>query len=145
VLVVVVLLVAGCGAVDKRKAIKNCDFEIRAARVEDKRIRSATIAVDLDVYNPNHDEVIVDDLEYCVWSEDRCFMRGRVVTPVTIPPYEKRPMVVKADVSYFSTAAALKRLVLLQPTRYQMTGTVYLRTIFGRIPFKVRSKVHRFP
>src|SRR5215831_4076215 len=102
VLLLAAACLASCGFAEKRRALKSCDFSIRDVTIEDVRVRSATVRVDMDVYNPNPIDVIVESMDLCFHADGQCVVRSHNVDNATIPPYAKRSLVVKSDVSYLA-------------------------------------------
>lgn len=147
---VTVLLLGGCTMVEKRKAIKNCDFDIHGVHFEDIRVLSVTVLLDLDVYNPNAIEVVIDKLDYQLFVEDHCVIEGSNVDKKVIPPQEKKRMDIRAEVNYVGSYKTVRRLIEVvknkgEKVHYQLKGRVYLTTPFGDIPFDVESKVVELP
>jgi hypothetical protein len=134
-LVVLCVFLSACGWIERRKAVRNCDFTVRNVALEDVRVRSATVRLDLDVYNPNPIDVVIERMDLCFYADDRCVVRSHDVQGVTIPPYEKRPLVVRSDVSYLDGLEALASLVKHGPGNYQVRGTVHLTSALGEIPY----------
>jgi LEA14-like dessication related protein len=134
-LLVLCVLTTACGWVERRKALKSCDFTIHDVALDDVRLRSATIRLDLLVYNPNDIDVVVERMDLCLYADDRCVARTHNPSGVTIPPYQKRPLTVLSDVSYVDSAAALVALVRHGPGNYQLRGTVHLTSALGEIPY----------
>jgi len=117
------------------EGLEDVDCTVRDVAVEDVRIRSATVRVDLDVYNPNPIDVIVEDMDLCFYANERCVIRSHNVSRATIPPYEKRPLLVKSDVSHLDSADALAELVRHGPGQYQLRGVIRLQSALGEIPY----------
>ncbi len=148
--IVLFLLMPGCSMIEKRKAIKNCDFDIHGVHFEDVRVLSVTVLLDLDVYNPNAIEVVIDKLDYQLFVEGHCVIEGSNLDKKVVPPQGKQRMDVRADVNYVGSYKTIRHLIDLvnkkeEKVHYQLKGRVYLATPFGDIPFDLESKVVELP
>ncbi len=137
------LAVAGCGTVAKRKALKDCEFDLVDVEVKGVSLSDVDLVVELGVYNPNDVEVIVDRFSYKLWSDKNPVAEGWHRRQEKIPPGENR-------VIAFTLKTPLKNLgrgVLNQlrnrgDVTYTLQATVYVNTFFGEleIPVTVRKK-----
>jgi LEA14-like dessication related protein len=137
------LTLAGCGSVAKRKALKDCEFDLADVEVKSVSLSDVDLLVELSVYNPNDVEVIVDRLSYKLWSDKNAVAEGWHRRQEKVPPGE-------AGVIAFTVKTPLKNLgkgVLNQirnegNVTYTLQATVYLDTFFGEleIPVTVRKK-----
>ena len=138
-----VLALGGCSAVTKRKALKDCKFELADVEVKSISLSDLDLLVELSVYNPNDTEVIVDRFSYKLWSDKNALAEGW---------HRQQEKVASGDtkVIAFTVKTPLKNLGkgMLNQIRnegnvtYTLQGTVYLDTFFGEleIPVTVRKK-----
>lgn len=141
--VALALALGGCGSVAKRKALKDCKFDLADVEVKSVSLSDVDLLVELSVYNPNDVEVIVDRFSYKLWSDKNAIAEGWHRRQEKVPPGEAR-------VIAFTVKTPLKNLgkgVLNQirnegNVTYTLQATVYLDTFFGEleIPVTVRKK-----
>ena len=141
--VALTLTLGGCGSVAKRKALKDCKFDLADVEVKSVSLSDVDLLVELSVYNPNDVEVIVDRFSYKLWSDKNAIAEG----------WHRRQEKVasgQTKVIAFTVKTPLKNLgkgVLNQirnegNVTYTLQATVYLDTFFGEleIPVTVRKK-----
>jgi LEA14-like dessication related protein len=141
--VALALSVAGCGLVAKRKALKDCEFDLVDVEVRGISLSDVDLSLELSVYNPNDVEVIVDRFSYKLLGDKNQLAEGWHRRPEKIAPGE-------TEVIAFTMEAPLKNLgkgVLSQlrnrgGVTYTLKATVYVETFFGEleIPVTVRKK-----
>ncbi len=141
--VALALAFAGCGTVAKRKALKDCEFDLVDVEVKGVSLSDVDLLLELSVYNPNDVEVIVDRFSYKLWSDKNAIAEGWHRRQEKVPPGETR-------VIAFTMKTPLKNLgkgVLNQimnrgGVTYTLQATVYLDTFFGelKVPVTVRKK-----
>ena len=123
------LAVAGCGTVAKRKALKDCEFDLADVEVKDVSLADVSMLVELSVYNPNDTEVIVDRFSYKLWSDKNMLAEG----------WHRRQA--KTPLKNLGKGM-LNQLLNKGGVTYTLQATVYLQTFFGelQIPVTVRKK-----
>jgi LEA14-like dessication related protein len=141
--VALALALGGCGTVAKRKALKDCEFDLADVEVKSVSLADVDLLLELSVYNPNDVEVIVDRFSYKLWSDKNAIAEGWHRRQEKVAPGETR-------VIAFTVKTPLKNLgkgVLNQVRNkgnvtYTLQATVYLDTFFGEleIPVTVRKK-----
>lgn len=141
--VALTLTLGGCGTIAKRKALKDCEFDLVDVEVKSVSLSDVDLLVELSVYNPNDVEVIVDRFSYKLWSDKNPVAEGWHRRQQKVPPGE-------SQVIAFTVKTPLKNLgkgVLNQirnrgDVTYTLQTTVYLDTFFGEleIPVTVRKK-----
>jgi LEA14-like dessication related protein len=141
--VALALALGGCGSIAKRKALKDCEFDLADVEVKGISLSDVDLLVELSVYNPNDTEVIVDRFSYKLWSDKNPIAEGWHRQQEKVPSGETR-------VIAFTVKTPLKNLgkgVLNQirnegNVTYTLQATVYLDTFFGEleVPVTVRKK-----
>ncbi len=132
-----------CGPVAKRKALKDCKFDLRDVEVQDISLTDVTLKADVAVLNPNATEVIVDRFSYKLWSDKNLLADGWHNEKDTIAPGQEKVL----SVSMNSPLKNLGKGVLNQlrnrgGVTYTLQATVYLKTFIGdlEVPVTVRKK-----
>jgi len=141
--VALALALGGCGSIAKRKALKDCEFDLADVEVKSVSLSDVDLLVELSVYNPNDVEVIVDRFSYKLWSDKNAIADGWHRRQEKVASGETK-------VIAFTVKTPLKNLgkgVLNQirnegNVTYTLQATVYLDTFFGEleIPVTVRKK-----
>lgn len=137
------LTVAGCGTVAKRKALKDCEFDLVGVEVKGVSLSDVDLSVELSVYNPNDTEVIVDRFSYKLWSDKNPLAEGWHRRQEKVAPGEDKviALTVKTPLKNLGKGV-LNQLRNKGGVTYTLQATVYLNTFFGelQIPVTVRKK-----
>ena len=141
--VALALAVAGCGTVAKRKALKDCEFDLADVEVKDVSLSDVSMLVELSVYNPNDTEVIVDRFSYKLWSDKNMLAEGWHRRQEKVAPGEDKviALTVKTPLKNLGKGM-LNQLLNKGGVTYTLQATVYLNTFFGelQVPVTVRKK-----
>ncbi len=135
--------VAGCGTVAKRKALKDCEFDLVDVEVKSVSLSDVDLLAELSVYNPNDVEVIVDRFSYKLWSDKYEVAEGWHRRQEKVPPGESRVIAFTVKTPLKSLGkGVLNQLRNKGNVTYTLQATVYLDTFFGEleIPVTVRKK-----
>ena len=137
------LTVAGCGTVAKRKALKDCEFDLVGVEVKGVSLSDVDLLVELSVYNPDDTEVIVDRFSYKLWSDKNPLAEGWHRRQEKVAPGEDKviALTVKTPLKNLGKGV-LNQLRNKGGVTYTLQATVYLNTFFGelQIPVTVRKK-----
>ena len=137
------LTVAGCGTVAKRKALKDCEFDLVGVEVKGVSLSDVDLLLELSVYNPNDTEVIVDRFSYKLWSDKNPLAEGWHRRQEKVAPGEDKviALTVKTPLKNLGKGV-LNQLRNKGGVTYTLQATVYLNTFFGelQIPVTVRKK-----
>ncbi|UCH77965.1 MAG: LEA type 2 family protein [Candidatus Coatesbacteria bacterium] len=139
----VAVAVGGCGMVAKRKALKDCKFDLADVEVTRVTLSDVDLLVELSVYNPNDTEVIVDRFSYKLWSDKNPIAEGWHRKQEKVPPYEERVLAVTMKTPLKNLGkGALNQLRNRGGVTYTLQATVYLETFLGEleVPVTVRKK-----
>lgn len=141
--VLVALALGGCGTISKRKALKDCEFDLADVEVKDVSLSDVSLLVELSVYNPNDTEVIVDRFSYKLWSDKNQLAEGWHRRQEKVGPGEEKiiALTVKTPLKNLGKGV-LNQLRNKGGVTYTLQATVYLKTFFGelQIPVTVRKK-----
>ena len=133
----------GCGTISKRKALKDCEFDLVDVEVKDVSLSDVSMLVELSVYNPNDTEVIVDRFSYKLWSDKNKLAEGWHRRQEKVGPGEEKVIAITAKTPLKNLGkGVLNQLRNKGNVTYTLQGTVYLQTFFGEleIPVTVRKK-----
>ena len=132
-----------CKMVDKRKALKDCKFDLEDVEVKGISLTEADLLVKLSVQNPNDLEVIVDRFYYKLWSDKNLLAEGWHNEQQKVPPGKTAvvPLTVKTPLKNLGKGA-LNQLRNRGGVTYTLQAAVYLKTFLGdvEIPVTVRKK-----
>jgi len=132
---VFVLSTACSGFVDRRKELKNCDFNISSARIENLGLTSLTLKLTLDIYNPNRIDVVLDKLDVAIWINDIYVGKSINEEKMEIKTGESKDVPVVFHIEYAGVYKVFKDIKNKEKLKYQFKGQVYFSTIFGDITF----------
>lgn len=139
----VALALGGCGTISKRKALKDCEFDLADVAVKDVSLSDVNLLVKLSVYNPNDTEVIVDRFSYKLWSDKNPIAEGWHRQQEKVGPGEEKVIAVTMKTPLKNLGkGVLNQLRNKGNVTYTLQATVYLKTFFGEleIPVTVRKK-----
>lgn len=140
---VLVLALGGCGTVAKRKALKDCEFDLVDVEVTDVSLSDVSLLLELSVYNPNDTEVIVDRFSYKLWSDKNPLAEGWHRRQEKVGPGEEKVIALTLKTPLKNLGkGVLNQLRNRGGVTYTLQATVYLDTFFGEleIPVTVRKK-----
>jgi LEA14-like dessication related protein len=140
---VILALAAGCGPIDKRKALKDCEFKLDDVEVKDVSLSDVDMLVELSVYNPNDTEVIIDRFSYKLWSDKNPIAEGWHRKQEHLGPGEDKviPLTMKTPLKNLGKGV-LNQITNAGNVTYTLQANVYLNTFLGEleIPVTVRKK-----
>jgi LEA14-like dessication related protein len=133
----------GCKMIEQRKAIEDCKFDLEKVEVKDVTFKDVTLAVFVGIENPNDDQVILDRIDFTLYSDKTKLADGRHEKQLKIQPgtREVTPISVKSPLKNLG-AGLLSAMTKSGDVTYTMTGTVYIDTWIGTIeyPLKISKK-----
>jgi len=132
---ILILSTACSGVVDRRKELKNCDFNIRHARIENIGLTSLTLKLTVDIYNPNRIDVVLDKVDVNIWINDNYVGKSVNEEKRTIKTGESKDVPLVFHIEYAGAYKTFKDIKKGEKLRYQLKGKVYFSTIFGDIAF----------
>jgi LEA14-like dessication related protein len=140
-----VLLITSCGCkmIEQRKAIKECKFDLEKVEVKDVTLKDVSLIAYVGIENPNDDQVILDRIDFTLYSDKTKLADGSHRKQLKIQPgtREVTPVTVKAPLKNLG-AGLLAAVTKSGDVTYTMTGTVYIDTWIGTIeyPLKISKK-----
>jgi LEA14-like dessication related protein len=142
-LAVVLITSCGCKMIEQRKAIKDCKFDLENVEVKDISLTDITLTAYVGIENPNDDQVILDRIDFTLYSDKTKLADGSHKKQVKIQPGTRKvtPVAVKAPLKNLG-AGLLGAVTKSGDVTYTMTGTVYIDTWIGTIeyPLKISKK-----
>jgi LEA14-like dessication related protein len=137
------LALGGCGSVAKRKALKDCAFDLVDVEVTDVSLADLSLRLELSVYNPNDTEVIVDRFSYKLWSDKNPLAEGWHRRREKVGPGEEKVIALTLKTPLKNLGkGVLNQLRNQGNVTYTLQATVFLDTFFGEleIPVTVRKE-----
>lgn len=141
--VALALAFAGCGTVAKRKALKDCEFDLVDVEVKGVSLSDVDLLLELSVYNPNDVEVIVDRFSYKLWSDKNAIAEGWHRRREKVPPGETRVIALTMKTPLKNLGkGVLNQIMNRGGVTYTLQATVFLDTFFGelKVPVTVSKK-----
>jgi LEA14-like dessication related protein len=126
---------AGC-SVEKRENLKKCEFEIDGLEIVTLNFSKLDLLVHVSARNPNASDVIVDRLEFELFTGERKVAAGRHHENIIIPAGERKVLKLEVSTTPGQVGSTLFQALLSGGAMdYRVRGTVYLDTVFGEIPY----------
>jgi LEA14-like dessication related protein len=133
----------GCKMIEQRKAIKDCKFDLEKVEVRDVTLKDITLLAYVGIENPNDDQVILDRIDFTLYSDKTKLADGTHEKQLKIQPgtREVTPVNVRSPLKNLG-AGLLSAVTKSGDVTYTMTGTVYVDTWIGTIeyPLKISKK-----
>lgn len=126
----------GCGCdnpIDKRIALKNCDFKLKNVDIEkiDLLGFALDLVFDVDVNNPNEIEVVIDKFDIELALNDNPVGKGSSPNKISIAAKENKSVPLRTKIEFRGTYKAIKSIIKDKEFDYLLKCTVYA----GEIPF----------
>lgn len=132
---VLMFLFACSSSIESRKAIKNCDFTIHTVQVEKLGLTSFTLRLNVDIYNPNTIDVILDKIEVDVWINDRYVGKGVNRAKRTIEPGQSKNVPLHLSIKYTGAYETIQDIKVGEKLNYKFKGKVYFNTVICNVSF----------
>jgi len=122
--VIVVLLVIG-GALwyVNQEAIGKCEVSVVDVRMGSVGVRSATLDVVFDIYNPSDTTAYLDEIDYDVYINDVHVGDGEVEQRISIPANQTKTIDSKFVLEYEDVGSAVTSAIRTGQAEYYVEGT----------------------
>jgi len=129
----------GCGMMDRRLAIRNCEFALKGVELSGLDLLGARFLVKVGVKNPNDIETVVDRFDFDFFLNDGRLAQAGTSRKNAIPPGESRIIEVDVTAGYADIARVVGILRSKDFKNYRVAGQVYLGTVAGTFTFPVET------
>lgn len=136
------LVVTGCPSVQRRVAIRNCQFSVRNLEITRITPFKADFLLTVGVYNPNDIEVEVDRFQYAVLVNGHKVAEGWSKQELTIPVNQSRNLTVSLNANTLDVGVVIQRIKSGGRRVVQLRGTSFIRVPWGihKYPFQVERR-----
>jgi len=142
--IAILSLSLGCKTVDRRKNLQNCDFDLESVEIIDVTLTKVNMIAKVKIYNPNDDKVILDRLDYKIYSEKTLLAEGSHRSKVEIESGTSEVVALSVNSELKSLGTSILNVITGGgETLYTVMGTAYLDTVLGTFdfPFKTQKKM----
>ncbi len=131
----VVLVLAGCGVLARRAALKNCEYSLQSVELSEVTMSDMTLAVGVATRNSNDIEVIVDRMNYEFFINGKRAFEGSMGQGMKIAPGKTEVINSVMNLNYVELGAALAQAVKDDQANYDLRGTAYLSSSLGTFAY----------
>ena len=141
IIIAIVSLSLACKTVERRKNLEHCDFDLESVEVMDITLTKVNMIAKIKIYNPNDDKVILDRLDYEIYSEKTLLAEGSHREQIDIESGTSE--VIKLSVN--SELKNLGKGILNAitgggKTLYTVKGTAYIDSVIGTLDFPFKTQ-----
>ncbi|MCB1168964.1 MAG: LEA type 2 family protein [Leptospiraceae bacterium] len=130
----VVTATTDCAMQRMRENLKNCEFDLDSVSVKKISFTSVELALDVGIKNPNSEQVILDELVFDLYGNDRKLGSGKHGETAIIPASERKVVTIDFQASLSEIGLGLLSTLKSGQATYRMDGTAYLDTFLGKVP-----------
>ncbi|MCB1303540.1 MAG: LEA type 2 family protein [Leptospiraceae bacterium] len=135
VLVLAVLATAGdCAFQRMRENLKNCKFDLDSVQVKEVSFSAIKLGIDVGIENPNPEQVILDQLVFDLYSNDKKLGSGKHNETAVVAPSERKVVNIDFETSLSNVGMGLIQTLQSGRATYRLDGTAYLQTFLGKVP-----------
>lgn len=134
--VLIVLALVGGYELARREALKSCEVSLAGVRVVSIGLVSASLEVELMVYNPSSVAAILERADYSLYANG-IYLGDGTTSKNEIPPGGTRTIKTPFSLSYSGALEALWSCLKTDDVTWRVNGTAYYDTPLGSlgIPF----------
>jgi LEA14-like dessication related protein len=129
----------GCGMMQRRLAIRNCEFALKGVELGGLDLLGARFLVKVGVKNPNDIETVIDRFDFDFFLNDGRLAQAGTNRKSAIPPGESRIIEVDVTAGYADIARVIGILRSKDFKNYRVAGQVYLGTVAGTFTYPVEA------
>jgi LEA14-like dessication related protein len=130
-----VLVLAGCGVLARRAALKNCEYSLKSVELSDVTMSDMTLAVGVSARNSNDIEVVVDRMNYEFFINGKRAFEGSMGQGMKIAPGKTEVISSVMNLNYVELGTALAQAVKDDQANYDLRGTAYLSSSLGTFAY----------
>ena len=143
-IIAILTLSLGCKTVERRKNLQNCDFDLETVEIMDVTLTNVKMLAKVKIYNPIDDNVILDRMDYKIYSEKTLLAEGSHREKVEIASGASRTVSLSINSELKSLGSGILNAITGGgETLYTFKGTAYLDTVVGTFdfPFETQKKM----
>lgn len=121
----------------KRVAVKELEFNLKRVSLVDYDLSTMTLKIDLDAYNPNDIDAVIDRLDYSFYINEKNAANGTTARKETVKAGKEKIVSTTLRINYLSLGVAILEAVKDKKADFRMEGTVFVETPVGAITFPI--------
>ena len=137
IILILLALSFGCTELMKRVAVKELEFNLKRVSLIDYDLSTMTLKIDLDAYNPNDIDAVIDRLDYSFYINEKNAANGTTARKETVKAGKEKTVSTTLRINYLSLGAAILEAVKDKKADFRMEGTVFVETPVGAITFPI--------
>ncbi len=129
-----ILSLQGCAFLQKRLAVKDLKLDFQGVSVTALTLDKINLEVNLEAFNPNDVEAVIDRLDYTVFIENRRAMSGYTDRTYRISPHGKKVIKLNATIRLVDLPdvfLAIKEAAKKRSVKTSADVKVHVKTILG--------------
>ncbi|MEO0151863.1 MAG: LEA type 2 family protein [candidate division WOR-3 bacterium] len=137
----ILMLISGCMFLQERLNVKNLKFSYRGATIEALTLDRMNFIVNLEAYNPNSIDAVIDKLSYVIYFEGIRAISGSTTETYEIKAQGKRIITVQGSILFSDLPDLFKAIKSSYgKSRVKITAelTPEVKTIVGKFKYKVK-------
>lgn len=142
-MITIIALSFSCKTVERRKNLEKCAFDLESVEVMDISLTEVDMVAKIKISNPNDDKVILDRIDYQIYSDKTLLAKGSHREKEEIASGMSRTvsLTITSDLSNLGKGV-LNAITGGGDTTYTVKGTAYLDSIIGTLefPFQTQKK-----
>ena len=140
------LLLSTCALRQARENLKNCEFNLIGFEVADYSFSAVNLRFFVEIKNPNTSEVVLDRLNFEIFSEADRLAEGQHTKKVEIAPNDSDIVTIEVSSTPSALGTGLMRALLNNGSaQFTVKGTAYIDTIVGELPVPFESEYNAGP
>lgn len=136
-LLLIIVFLLSCTAVQERLAIKECKFSLVSVKPYDFTFNNLKLDFDINCNNPNKIDAVLDKLKYTLYANDNRLISGTTGKGIKISAKGSNSFVTTVTLEYSKLGEALISAIRLGKAEYRVEATAYIQTIIGEISYPV--------
>lgn len=136
-LLLIIVFLLSCTAVQERLAIKECKFSLVSVKPYDFTFNNLKLDFDINCNNPNKIDAVLDKLKYTLYANDNRLISGTTGKGIKISAKGSNNFVTTVTLEYSKLGEALISAIRLGKAEYRVEATAYIQTIIGEISYPV--------
>lgn len=141
IIIAILSLSLACKTVERRENLQNCEFDLESVEIMDVTLTKVNMIAKIKIYNPNDDKVILDRLDYKIYSEKTLLAEGSHRKQVDIESGTSKVIALSVNSELKSLGTGvLNAITGGGKTLYTVKGTAYLDTALGTFDFPFKTQ-----
>lgn len=137
-LLLIIVFLLSCTAVQERLAIKECKFSFISVKPYDFTFNNLKLDFNINVNNPNKIDAVLDKLKYTLYANDNMLISGTTGKGIKISAKGSNSFVTTITLEYSKLGETLISAIRLGKAEYRVEATAYIQTIIGEISYPVK-------